>query len=119
MTPLLLKYIAYIAIWQKMLYNECMIWTVFFTRKAAKQAKKLNQKVISVLNLLVEDLRVKGPFPGNEWPNYSKLAGHKIDIRHCHLIKGKPTYVCCWVVIDKQKRLIEVTYVGSHEKAPY
>ena len=41
------------------------------------------------------------------------------EIGEIDLIKGKPTYVCCWEVIDKQKKIIEVNYVGTHEKAPY
>ena len=95
-----------------------MNWKVYFTIKASKQAIKLNKKVVSVLDLLIEDLRENGPFPGKHWPNHGKLEGQKDDIRHCRLIKGKPTYVCCWKV-DKLQKIIEVNYVGSHEKAPY
>jgi hypothetical protein len=51
-----------------------------------------------------------------DWPNYSKLAGGR---HHCHLKKGKPTYVAVWEVLDKDIKLIEVQYVGTHEKAPY
>jgi len=71
------------------------------------------------LRLLFEDLANKGPaLP--DWPNYGRLHGKKsVDKRHCHLQKGKPTYVCCWEVIDKQRKIIEVYYVGTHEKAPY
>lgn len=38
---------------------------------------------------------------------------------HCHLKKGHPTYVVIWQVTDKTIKLVEVTYVGTHEKAPY
>jgi mRNA-degrading endonuclease RelE of RelBE toxin-antitoxin system len=96
-----------------------MSWKVYFSRNAGKQAEKLNKKITSILDLLVEDLREIGPAPGKYWSNYGKLKGQKIDIRHCHLTKGKPTYVCCWEVVDKQQKIIEVNYVGSHEKAPY
>lgn len=34
-------------------------------------------------------------------------------------IKGHPTYVAIWEIMDKEIRLIEVTYAGTHEKAPY
>lgn len=62
---------------------------------------------------------IKGPFLP-DWPNYSKLHGKKgKDRRHCHLQKGRPTYVCCWEVINKERKIIEVYYVGTHEKAPY
>ena len=49
----------------------------------------------------------------------SKTSKKTEDKRHCHLIKGRPTYVCCWAIINKQKKIIEVYYVGTHEKAPY
>jgi mRNA-degrading endonuclease RelE of RelBE toxin-antitoxin system len=96
-----------------------MTWIVYFTEKAAKQAKKLNKRVITILDVLVSDLQEKGAAPGKNWPNYGKLSGRKKDIRHCHLIKGRPTYVCCWELVDTGKKLIEVNYVGTHEKAPY
>lgn len=96
-----------------------MSWNVYCSRNAGKQVNKLNKKIIFILDLLIEDLRLNGPNPGPDWPNYGKIKGLKKDIRHCHLIKGKPTYVCCWEVVDKQQRIIEVNYVGTHEKAPY
>jgi mRNA-degrading endonuclease RelE of RelBE toxin-antitoxin system len=97
-----------------------MTWQIIFSSKAAKQSEKLNPKVLSALRLLVEDLKHKGPAINNDWPNYGKLLGKKNeDKRHCHLIKGKPTYVCCWEVVDKKIKIIEVYYVGTHESAPY
>ncbi|MDR3555637.1 MAG: hypothetical protein P4L55_12845 [Syntrophobacteraceae bacterium] len=38
---------------------------------------------------------------------------------HCHLKKGKPTYVAIWEVRDKNVRIVEIIYAGTHEKAPY
>lgn len=97
-----------------------MSWKVELTRNAVKQLNKLPEQVKIALRLLVQDLKRYGPAPGKQWPNYSKLKGNKhFDKRHCHLIKGKPTYVCCWLVVDKQSKIIEVYYVGTHEKAPY
>ena len=98
-----------------------MKWKIEFTAKARKQVAKLSTQARDALRLLVLDLESRGPNPGSEWLNYSKLKGTKkqVDFRHCHLIKGKPTYVCCWAVIDKKSRVIEVYYVGTHEKAPY
>lgn len=96
-----------------------MKWTVTFTGKAAKQVQLLDERVVLVLQTLVNDLKTKGPAPGKHWPNYGKLHGRKNeDKRHCHLIKGNPTYVCCWDV-NKSENKIEVYYVGTHEKAPY
>ena len=97
-----------------------MQWTIYFTSKAGKQVKRLkNERAIKALRLLVECLKNKGPSPGKEWPNYSKLKGKKQDCRHCHLLKGNPTYVCCWEIVNSKNRIIEVYYVGTHEKAPY
>ena len=93
-------------------------WTVRPTRAADKQAAKLSEAVMLKLRLLFVDLASKGPTVST-WPNYGKLQGTKGDKRHCHLQKGKPTYVCCWEVVDKKRKVIEVYYVGTHEKAPY
>lgn len=95
-------------------------WNIEFTNKAVKLTEKLPTKIILVLQVLIEDLRYKGPYPGKHWKNYGKLITKKtIDKRHCHLIKGKPTYVCCWQLIDSNLKIIEIYYVGTHEKAPY
>ncbi len=92
-----------------------MDWMVALTKKAAKRLKKLPQIVADVVALLVRDIALNGPVRGN-WPNYSKLEGGK---HHCHLKKGKPTYVAMWEQPDKTEKRVEVTYVGTHEKAPY
>jgi len=96
-----------------------MKWIVNFSRPALKQMSHLEEEIISVLQVLVENLKTNGPAPGKHWHNYGKLHCKKQkDHRHCHLIKGNPTYVCCWEVYKSIKQ-IEVYYVGTHEKAPY
>ncbi|WP_306534184.1 cytotoxic translational repressor of toxin-antitoxin stability system [Geobacter sp.] len=92
-----------------------MEWIVRITGKANKQTHKLPRSVVERLFLLMEEIRLSGPVRGN-WPNYGKLADGR---HHCHLKKGKPTYVAVWEERDKEIRLIEVTYAGTHEKAPY
>jgi hypothetical protein len=64
---------------------------------------------------LEKDMEVNGPIRG-EWPNFSALSDNSY---HCHLKKGRPTYVAIWEVKNKEIKLIEVTYAGTHEKAPY
>ncbi|MCB1196861.1 MAG: cytotoxic translational repressor of toxin-antitoxin stability system [Deltaproteobacteria bacterium] len=91
-----------------------MTWKVTFTRKGAKQAKKLPKEVRQRLVRLLTELETIGPVRGN-WKNYSKLEGNK---HHCHIKSGKPTYVVCWEVYKSEIK-IEVYYAGSHEKAPY
>ena len=81
----------------------------------AKQIQRLPHTVRQRYLVLAQELATQGPIRGN-WPNYSKLS----DLRHhCHLKKGRPTYVAVWEVIDPQQRIIEVLYVGTHANAPY
>lgn len=95
-------------------------WTVEFSRDAEKQYNKLKRNgskpaITDVINLLIIEMRKEGPYRNN-WSNYGPLGE---DEFHCHLKKGKPTYVACWKIIDKESQLIEVYYVGTHEGAPY
>ncbi len=92
-----------------------MAWTVKLTRKAEKQREKLPEKVKGALLFLLHEIARKGPVRG-DWPNYGKLGPKQ---HHCHIRKGKPTYVAVWEEISGEIRLVEITYVGTHEKAPY
>ena len=92
-----------------------MIWTVKIMRRALKQVDRLPVKVRESLADLIRDMELHGPVRGN-WPNYSRLSENR---HHCHIKKGQPTYVTIWEVTDKSIKLIEVTYAGTHEKAPY
>lgn len=94
-----------------------MSWTVGFTNKANKQYRKLNENVQRIVDALVADLQMSGPFQ-SEWDHYGKLH-QRGDKYHCHIKSGHPTYVACWEVIDKQIRIMEIYYVGAHENAPY
>ncbi len=96
-------------------------WTVLFSRTAKKQYEKLKKSgskkptVNDAIDFLAIDLQNNGPYL-TSWPNYSPLGKNQF---HCHLRKGRPTYVACWRIINKQEKQIEVYYVGTHEKAPY
>lgn len=92
-----------------------MGWRVVFTGKARKQKERLPRNVQELLFQLVREIEAGGPVRG-DWPNYSKLGG---DTHHCHLKKGKPTYVALWREARCEIHLVEVIYAGSHEKAPY
>lgn len=97
-----------------------MKWTTKFTKKAVKQVEVLPDSVKHLLFLLAKDLEQNGPATSGCWKNYGKFKGiGNVDKRHCHLVKGKPTYVCCWEVIDRSIKILEIHYVGTHEKAPY
>ncbi|MGK5593881.1 MAG: type II toxin-antitoxin system RelE family toxin [Parachlamydiaceae bacterium] len=89
-------------------------WTITLTGQAKKAFKELPNSTAKTFRLLLEDLEMNG-YQRFNWPNFSKL---KEALYHCHLEKGRPTYVACWRVYKKEK-LIEVYYAGTHEKAPY
>jgi len=91
--------------------------SVLFTAKARKQKTKLPPAISSALDLLSFQLETQGPERHN-WPNYGKLVGKK-DVYHCHLNRGKPRYVAVWKVIDRAVQIMEVRYVGTHEKVDY
>jgi mRNA-degrading endonuclease RelE of RelBE toxin-antitoxin system len=93
-----------------------MNWEVRIKSNLYSKIKKLPKNVQERYELLVQDLMFSGPHVN--WPNFSKLKGKK-NIYHCHIKKGKPTYVMVWEVKDKIIKLMEVTYVGTHEKASY
>jgi mRNA-degrading endonuclease RelE of RelBE toxin-antitoxin system len=66
-----------------------MNWQVVIRTRAAKQLQRLPHTVRQRYLVLAQELATRGPILGN-WPNYSKLN----DLRHhCHLKKGRPTYV--------------------------
>lgn len=100
-------------------------WHTTLSRDAKKQYIKMGysgQKrpsIIDTVDALVIDLNLNGPILSG-WPNYGIIhKSNKHFFYHCHLKKGKPTYVACWEVIDEKGKKIEVFYVGTHEGAPY
>jgi hypothetical protein len=92
-----------------------MTWTVEEKTGLHKRIRKLPENVQNLLIALKRDMEANGPIRG-DWPNFSPLPHNRY---HCHLKKGRPTYVAIWEVINKEIRLIEVIYAGTHEKAPY
>ena len=92
-----------------------MNWTVTISKQVTKRIAKLPKQVRILFFTLLAEIELKGPVRGN-WPNYSKLGTKR---HHCHLKKGKPTYVAVWQVVNDEIKLVEVIYAGTHEKAPY
>jgi hypothetical protein len=90
-------------------------WIVKLTRRAEKQKEQLPEQVKGVLVFLLHEIARNGPVRG-DWPNYGKLGPKQL---HCHIRKGRPTYVAVWEEISGEIRLVEITYVGTREKAPY
>jgi mRNA-degrading endonuclease RelE of RelBE toxin-antitoxin system len=94
-----------------------MSWDVRFTSKCEKQVRYLAPEIRDRLFALVLEIQKLGP-SRTTWSNYGKIRG-KTDCYHCHLKKGKPTYVAIWKITDKENKLVEVRYVGTHENADY
>ena len=89
-------------------------WNVRLSKKAEKDLDTLPKPVLKALALLMRDIEQFGPVRG-DWPNYGKLG---VKRHHCHLRKGRPTYVAVWKESDAGFE-VEVSYAGTHEKAPY
>lgn len=94
-----------------------MSWQVSFKKHAAKQVAKLPNNIAKATRALVHEIGLLGPLRYN-WKNFGKIKGTE-TFYHCHIKDGNPTYVACWEVIDKKIKIVEVYYVGTHEKAPY
>lgn len=100
-----------------------MVWIVKFQpAKIERQAAKLSLKARKRLRDLIGDLALLGP-ERKGWSHYSQLKGQKGQAKserryHCHLTDGKDCIVACWRV-QNHTIIIEVYYVGSHQKAPY
>ena len=95
------------------------IWFIEKTKKIEKYLDLLPKNVKIMAYALFKDIEKEGPLQAT-WPNFSPLKGTGLtNAFHCHLKKGRPTYVACWRIADKKDKIIEVYYVGTHENAPY
>lgn len=90
-------------------------WEIKLSTKLSKSIGDLPEHVRFKMLALFKALEERGAIQ-SDWPNYGKLAD---ETYHCHVKKGRPTYVVCWRILDKKQKLIEVYYAGTHEKAPY
>jgi len=91
------------------------MWEVKLTRKVEKSLRDLPRSITDVLSTLLLDIEKRGPIRGN-WDNYGKLGKKR---HYCHLKKGRPTYVAAWAEYADGVRIVEVEYVGTHERALY
>lgn len=85
------------------------------SRKQVKAIQKLSSDLQSIVKALMKELAIRGPILHN-WPSYGKLRG-KRGIHHCHIRKGRPTYVAVWKEVGKG--ILTLLYIGTHEKADY
>ncbi len=92
-----------------------MTWQLYINKNVLKKIRKLPVSIQECTETLFDELRQFGPIC-TTWSHFGKLGK---NIYHCHIKKGKPTYVAVWKVVDNQIQIIEVTYVGTHENATY
>lgn len=92
-------------------------WKVDVVGQAKKASQVLSKSALEAYMFLLLELEDLGPYRSN-WPNYTKTKGFYQDY-HCHIEKGRPTYVACWRIINKKMKIMEIYYAGTHEKAPY
>lgn len=92
-----------------------MGWSVVISSKVTKQLRKLPHKIQDIASLLIKEIELKGPYRNN-WSHFGDLGK---DTFHCHIKRGRPAYVACWVIENKKIKIVEIYYVGTHENAPY
>lgn len=95
--------------------NYDTAWKVYLKGKVQKSLKTFPKVARENLLTLIREIELYGLVRDN-WPKYGKLSE---AVHHCHIKSGRPTYVVVWEVIDKRIKVVEVTYAGTHEKAPY
>lgn len=86
-------------------------YIVGWKRKTDKQINKCPRNIQDKFWRLVADIKTSGPIQ-KSWRNFSELDK---DVYHCHL---DYSWVAVWRC-EKGSIIVEVTYVGSREKAPY
>ena len=88
-----------------------MQYEVIWKKKIDKQILEMPEAEQKAVDLLVKDLKKKGPIQ-QSWRNFSRIGKNKY---HCHLSYH---WVACWHC-EKKSIVVEVTYAGSRENAPY
>ncbi len=86
-----------------------MSWTVYLTRKAHKQLKKLPQSVQDLTDLAVEDLEAEGINP----TGWDTLKTDEDEYR----LRLNYRYRLRYRVTDEQVLEIEVFYIGHRREA--
>jgi hypothetical protein len=92
-------------------------WLVEYTNKTRKQKDKLPLIIKDIFYIFKGELEQEGP-DQQEWRNYSMIVNAR-DVHHCHLNNNHPRYVVVWKVVDREKKNIEIRYVGPHGSVNY
>lgn len=95
-------------------------WELSYSKDANKGIAQLPSYRKEKLDALLNTLKTEGPYPADQshFEHLNKGPHIPDNALACHLNEGRPTYVACWTM-NKKERKIKVFYVGSHEQAPY
>ncbi len=89
------------------------MWKVKIHKKAQKAVKR-HPLVIKSFNSLLNDLAQYGP-QLTWWSHFGKLRNGS-GLFHCHLNNNSPVMIALWMVINEEKRELEVKDVQTHQE---
>lgn len=95
-------------------------WELHCTSQADKETNSATQELQTEIEALKKELQETGPYlrHRSHFSSLSKQPGIPENTYHCHINDSTPTYVGCWS-IEKKTKKITLFYVGTREKAPY
>lgn len=82
-------------------------WSIEVIGQARKAQKNLSKRSYENFLTLLYEFEISGPYRSN-WPNYTVMKRKNVEHYHCHIEKGRPTYVVCWIY-HKSQKIIQVT----------
>jgi hypothetical protein len=71
-----------------------MAWEIRFTARVRKQKDKLPESIALRLEALAKAIMATGPKQPS-MPHFGRFRNWPGEVYHCHLNKGRPTYVAC------------------------
>lgn len=89
------------------------MWSITATKKVAKKLKKY-PFIKTRFERLINDLKENGP-QLTWWSHFGKLKNGS-GLYHCHLTNNSPVMIALWLVINEEKKMLEVKDVQTHQE---
>ncbi len=89
------------------------MWNITTNKKVAKKLKKY-PFINTHFERLINDLKKYGP-QLTWWSHFGKLKNGS-GLYHCHLNNNSPVMIALWMVINEEKREMEVKDVQTHQE---
>lgn len=89
------------------------MWKVTTNKKVAKKLQRYSF-INTHFERLISDLKQYGP-QLTWWSHFSKLRNGS-SMYHCHLNNNSPVMIALWLVINKEKKVLEVKDVQTHQE---